>query len=359
MAPRYDARQPSPGRIMSALSHWNARQARVFRRHCRLYRVPPTPDLIVRLAARYAEKHARERPTASGARAAPVSLVLGGGGGRAAAHVGVWRTLHELGVGVRRVVGSSAGALVGACIATGMPWQELVARARRLPRGRIFALDARLLIRGTRSRSLLREEALRDLIHRLLPVTRFDELTIPLSINAVDLATGSVVWFGEGGRTDLPLADAVYASCALPLVFPPAAIAGERFVDGGIVDPLPIGRAGALGGERIVAVDLASTDAGPHAPGGMLDTYCRVFEILRRSARPDAAPEPRADVVRIRPRLPERSTFDLSRAEELIAVGYRASLAALTGRELAPAPALASAGSPWAWLRRPVAVTAW
>src|SRR3712207_6950792 len=63
---------------------------------------------------------------------------------------------------VRRVVGSSAGAVVGACIAGGMPWQELLAEAKRLARGAVSSLDTRVLVRGTRSESLLREQPLRD-----------------------------------------------------------------------------------------------------------------------------------------------------------------------------------------------------
>jgi NTE family protein len=138
----------------------------------------------------------------------------------AGAHIGAWRALQELRITARRVVGGSAGALVGACIAAGMSWQELLTKAQRLARGGIFSLDVRVLFRGIRSPSLLREEPLRELIRALLPVSRFEELPIALAVNAVDLASGEVVWFGEGGRADLPLGYAIYASCALPLFFP-------------------------------------------------------------------------------------------------------------------------------------------
>jgi NTE family protein len=266
---------------------------------------------------------------------APVSLVLGGGGGRAIAHIGAWRGLQERGITTRRVVGSSAGALVGACIAAGMSWRELLGKARRFARHATFSLDMRVLFRGIRSPSLFREEPLRELIRGLLPVSRFEQLAVPLSVNAVDLANGTVVWFGEGGRTDLPLADAVYASCALPLLFPPASIGGRHFIDGGVVDPLPIVRARACGGETIVAVDLATAD--PDCRTGMVDTYCRVFGILRAEQRPSASSDTLDDVVRIHPAVSACNSFDLSRAEELIEAGYRAALARLAGHEPARA----------------------
>jgi NTE family protein len=212
-----------------------------------------------------------------------------------------------------------------------MSWRELLEKAQRLAGTPIFSVDTRVLYRGTRSPSLLREEPLRELIRALLPVSHFDELDVPLAVNAVDLASGELVWFGEGGRTDVSLADAVYASCALPLFFPPATIDGRRFIDGGIIDPLPIARARAYGG-RVVAVDLAAP-AAPACQSGMVDTYCRVFEILRTGWLADTAAEAEDDVVRIQPTLVGRNTFDLSRAENLIEAGYQATLARLAGSE--------------------------
>jgi NTE family protein len=319
---------------MSAMSSWNSRQIRVFRRYCSLHGLALTPEVVAALAARYAGKHADRRPAA----AEPVTLVLGGGGARGLAHVGVWRAVQERGVRTGRVVGSSVGALIGACIAGGMSWRELVAKAQRLARGGIFSLDHRILYRGTRTPSLLREEPLRELIRALLPVERFDQLAIPLSVNAVELSSGEVVWFGEGGRGDVPLAEAVYASCALPFFFPPAAIGGEHYVDGGIADPLPIPRAQALGRGRVVAVDLAADSAPGPSRMGMLETYSRVFELLRAARRAAEGAHPAPGVVRINPVLAGRNTFDISRAGELIEAGYRASLAGLAGLAAAPQP---------------------
>lgn len=259
-----------------------------------------------------------------------VTLVLGGGGGRGLAHIGAWRALQEMGIRPVRIVACSAGALIGACIAAGASWRDLAGRAQLLAGG-IFSLNGRVLSQGMRTPSLLRDEPLRELIRSLSPARRIDDLPVPLSVNAVDLATGEVVWFGEGGRRDVPLADAVYASCALPLFFPPAAIGGDHFIDGGILDPLPVARARALGARAIIAVDLATPTGAAQRRPGMIDTYCRVLEILQERRGPGRTLAPGRDLVHIHPALAGRHTFDLSRPESLVEAGYHAALDALSG----------------------------
>jgi NTE family protein len=290
-----------------------------------------------------------------------ITLVLGGGGGRGLAHIGAWRALQEIDIRPVRLVASSAGALIGACIASGASWQEMSCRAQLLAGG-IFSLNSRILSQGMRTPSLLREEPLRELIHSLTSISRFDELPVRLSVNSVDLGTGRVVWFGEGGREDVSLAEAIYASCALPLFFPPATIGGEHYVDGGILDPLPIAHARSLGARSIIAIDLAAPAPPPQRRPGMIDTYCRVFEILGERGGRSRAGAPQRDVIHILPSLSGRHTFDLSRPETLIEAGYHATLKALTGYlpafESAPAAAApvivrpAAAQSRWlpSWL---------
>jgi hypothetical protein len=118
-----------------------------------------------------------------------------------------------------------------------------------------------------------------------------------------------------------------------PAVLPPALIAGRRFIDGGIVDPLPILRARALGDGKIVAVDLKIDDEATGGSPGMLNTYCRALAILGSGRLQNAPAELSSNVIRIHPSLSRRSTFDVSRAEELIDAGYQASLAGLTSQD--------------------------
>src|SRR5512146_3367875 len=174
-----------------------------------------------------------------------VILVLGGGGMKGLAHVGAWKAVRESGIEVTEIVGTSIGSLVGACIAAGQEWEDLAPLALALEKKDIVSLDGRaLLINGMRRESVFQDTAYRDYIRRTLPVERFDDLVLPLSINAVDLETGCTEWFGVDGRTDVSLADAVYASSALPVFFPPAVIGDRWYVDGGVRASLPIDWAG-------------------------------------------------------------------------------------------------------------------
>ena len=251
------------------------------------------------------------------------TLVLGGGGARGMAHVGAWRALQEAGIAPDAVVGTSAGALLGTCVAAGLGWEEILRRAGSMAGRRVFSLNTRVLWDAARQTSIFRGEPLRALIRTLVPARSFAELGLPLSVNAVNLRTGEVEWFGAGGRMDVSVADAVSASCALPLCFPPAVVDGEEYVDGGMRDWLPVGRALAAAPRRVIAVELASAAA---APAGLAGVYARVFEMMARAAAPGAAANPGAvPVLYVRPRVGGYSGFDFSAATALVEEGYRAT----------------------------------
>ncbi|HEY8484334.1 MAG TPA: patatin-like phospholipase family protein [Longimicrobiales bacterium] len=271
-----------------------------------------------------------------------VILVLGGGGMKGLAHVGAWKAVQEAGIEVAEIVGTSIGALVGACIAGGASWAELVSRALGLKKRDIAALNySALLLNGIRQPSIFRAEPFQEYIRSVLPAERFDALRIPLGVNAVDLETGRVEWFGAGGRNDVALADAVYASCALPLFYPPAEIEGRHFVDGGVGDSLPIRRAAERGADLIIAVDVAAgetKDSLDTVSKGMIAIHHRVYDILsyaRRRSQLESWEGP--PLVYVRPNLDGYSTFDFNRTQYFLEEGYRA-----TRRALADARRLAS-----------------
>ncbi len=280
-----------------------------------------------------------------------VILVLGGGGMKGLAHIGAWKALRECGLEVAEIVGTSIGALVGACIAAGEEWEELVPRALALQKKDIVSLDGRaLLVGGIRRESIFHDGAYRDYIRRTLPVERFDDLLRPLSINAVDLETGRTEWFGAGGRTDLPLADAIYASSALPVFFPPARIGDQGYVDGGVRASLPIERAAERGAELIVAVDVSAgetKDSKDVISKGMVAIHHRVFDIMAHAQRQaQLAAWQGPPLVHVRPHLDGYSTFDFDQTKYFLEEGYRA-----TRKELANVPELAA--SPAEATRRP------
>jgi NTE family protein len=255
------------------------------------------------------EGHARWEPGPLGALGERAWLVLGGGGMKGLSHVGAWQALQEAGVRFHGIVGTSIGALIGGCIAGGMGWPELVPRA--------FALG----------------DPLRDYIERLLPVNQWDELELPLQVNAVNLETGQTEWFGVGANDEVSMVDAIYASAALPVFYPPARMNGGYYVDGGAEHSFPVHRAAELGATGIVGVDVGAGERS-HAEKviaqGMLAIHQRIFAMMSWRKRSDLVTRWHSPpLLFIRPYLEGYQTFDFTAAQYFLEEGYRATRAAL------------------------------
>ena len=260
--------------------------------------------------------------------------VMGGGGLKGLAHAGAWQALQEAEVKVSGIVGTSIGALVGALIASGMGWQDLVPLAFALKKDDIVRINRRaVLINGIRQESLFQGGPLRSYIERVLPVKRWEDLQMPLQVNAVNLETGLTEWFGVGARTDVPLVDALYASAALPVFYPPARIGDRVYVDGGAEHPFPLHRAAELGASGIIGVDVGSgKQSHPHKvlAQGMLAIHMRVFSIMAWRERTDMVSRwTDPPLLFVRPRLDGYQTFDFDSVQYFLEEGYRATRAAL------------------------------
>ena len=168
-----------------------------------------------------------------------IACALSGGGAKAVAHLGALKALEEHGLAPTHYVGTSMGGVVGAMLASGLDYDACLRRVTALSRRDVAQLAPGALL-GPLGRSVLCEEPLRRTIARLVPATSFAELRAPLTITAVDAETSELVLFGAGGRVDVPLHDALYASSALPVYYPPAVIAGRAYVDGGVRVVLPV-----------------------------------------------------------------------------------------------------------------------
>ena len=268
-----------------------------------------------------------------------VFAVFGGGGVKGMAHAGAWRAIQEAGLPVAELVGTSIGGLVAACLAGGHTWPKLYELAAALKKPDIVTLNRwALLLNGIRQPSVFQGDALREYIESVLPVREFGELRIPVSMNAVDLESGRMDWFGAAGRMDVPLVDAIYATCALPLFYPPAELDGLYYVDGGVRDGLPIQLAADRGATLIIAVDVGAgevRDSGDTVAKGLVAIHHRVTEIMgfaRKRAVLANWKGPR--LVYVRPRLDEYSTFDFGRTEFFLEEGYQATRAALIRAQL-------------------------
>lgn len=261
---------------------------------------------------------------------------------KAMAHVGVLRALAEAALEPAEIIATSAGAFVGALVAGGMPYERIVSLVCGLRRGDVGVLNrAALFVRGLGAGSVLKAEPLRGLIARALPVNDFTKLRLPLRATAVDLDRGELVVFGSAGRTDCTVAEAVYASMALPLYYPPALIGGRRYADGGLLQALPLDLAADAGADVVVAVDVGPVAAGPspwqRLPPALLAAHDRALAIAMadQKARAIAAwqGDPRrAALVLVEPAVDPNANFAFDRTVDFIEAGYRAAHAALAGR---------------------------
>ena len=186
----------------------------------------------------------------------PVAFVLSGGGPLGAVQVGFLRALFERGVVPDMMVGVSVGALNAVAIAddpspAGVEaLQNLWLRMRKddlFPGGRLVSAWHAV----TRGSSLYSNTGLRRVIERHLSASTFEELVVPAHVVATDLRTGEEAWFSRG-----PITDALLASAAMPGVLPPVEIGEATYVDGGIVNNVPVSRAMALGARQVYVLNV-------------------------------------------------------------------------------------------------------
>jgi NTE family protein len=198
----------------------------------------------------------------------PLTLALSEGGAKGAAHAGVLAVLDEAGLPVSGIAGVSAGAVVGVLYALG--WKP--------PAIRDFAADLHfsdLLEFDPALRGVLTTEKLRLFMHRAVGDRTFADLKLPVMVVVVDLRAGAEVHV-TSGRLD----EALAATTAMPGIFAPRPVGEHLWVDGGVLNPLPVDVARRLG-PRVAAVDVVYHSAPPGAP-------MRIFEArgpLRSLAR--------------------------------------------------------------------------
>jgi NTE family protein len=261
-------------------------------------------------------------------------LVLGGGGMRGLAHVGVLRAMRTLGIEYDAVVGTSIGALIGSMAAGGMPIEKIEQIAGGIHRADYFRLAfVKFLLKGTRARSMYRGETFRQALKKILPPTGFRDMQVPFFCNAVRLETGGTVFWGTPGFDDISLVDAVYSSCALPGIFEPYEHDGYNYMDGGMVDSVPLRFAKTLNPDLIIAVDLSvkGTFKTPDYKNRVLTTLYRTFEIVEE-VLVEQSLHMHVDwrVALIQPKVGGMSRFDFERMPEVVKEGEEETIKVLT-----------------------------
>ncbi|PQA58952.1 patatin-like phospholipase family protein [Siphonobacter curvatus] len=155
-----------------------------------------------------------------------IGIVFSGGAVRGFAHLGILKALQEMGISPDYISGVSAGAIVGAFAASKMEAEaayDLIERSN---------YKSYLKLAFSRM-GFLKLDRVEDLMQKHLPHT-FEELALPLSVNATDLTTGNEVFFNSG-----PLLKPILASCCLPGIFEPVWINQQQLIDGGVLNQMP------------------------------------------------------------------------------------------------------------------------
>ncbi len=268
-----------------------------------------------------------------------VVAVFGGGGAKSLAHAGAWKALREAGIVPAHIVGTSMGAVVGAAFAAGSSYDQFVAAAGTLGTRDVAAFDPLALLKGVFAASIFKPAPLKRSIARIVPAARFAELKIPLTVTATDVDSGELVLLGALGR-DAPLLDALYASCALPLYFPPGLIDGRRLADGGLRAVLPLEVARRIPADLVVAIDVGpGFDEPPTSRRALIPALVRAHgEAIRvmmaaQTERAIAAwPTDAPRLIVVRAVAEREATFAVGEGERYLRAGYEATRVALVDR---------------------------
>ena len=214
--------------------------------------------------------------------AGPVGFVFGGGGVLGAVEVGMARALLHAGVRPDLVVGTSIGAFNGAAVAAS-PDERVAERLTELwvsPEARTVYGDSlpRQLGRFARRTHLHSPAPLRRLLTRELGAdTTFDDLPVPFQCCAASIERAAEHWFDKGS-----VVEAVLASSAVPGLLPPVHLGGEHFIDGGIVNSVPVGRAVTLGARTVFVMQVGRIERPLRPPRRPWEVAQVAFEVARR-----------------------------------------------------------------------------
>jgi NTE family protein len=242
-----------------------------------------------------------------------IGLALGGGAARGFAHVGVIKALENQGIFPDIIVGTSAGAVVGALYAAGNNGFELQKLAHKLDEAKIS--DWSLPDRG-----VLKGEALQQFVNDAVGQRPLEALKKPFAAVATDLRSGESVVF-RTGNTGM----AVRASATVPGVFQPVTIHGREYVDGGLTSLIPVRAARQMGADVVIAVDISARPSNQPLRG-TLDILLQTVTIMGQSLARYELKE--TDVV-IRPAVGSVGSADFLARHDAILAGEQAVQQAL------------------------------
>lgn len=252
-----------------------------------------------------------------------VSLVLGSGGARGLAHIGVIHVLEEKGYKITSIAGCSAGALVGGIYAAGKldDYEAWVRSVKKLDMVNMMDIS-------WQGGGLVKGDRIIAKMIKLVGDRQIEDLPIRFTAVATELRSGREVWLSEG-----PLFDAIRSSCSLPLFFTPAKYKDKMLVDGGVVNPVPIAPVFNDHADLTLAVNLGGKPEKVEGQDesktiGAAEVAYLAFDAMQSTiARQKLAAYPPDLTIEI-PRNAAH-TFDIHRAADIIEIGRRAAEATL------------------------------
>ena len=243
------------------------------------------------------------------AREPVIALSLGGGGAKGFAHIGVIKVLESHGIKPKIVTGTSAGSFVGSLYASGKsPYQlQHIALTFKESDIRDLTLNRQGFIAG---------QKLQDFVNQHVANKPIEKFPIRFAAVATRLDNGRKADFIKGNA-----GQAVRASCSIPNVFVPATIGGTQYVDGGLVSPIPVQTAKAMGADLVIAVDISARPTGnqPVSMWGLLDQTLNIMG--QQSIHQELA---QANIV-IQPKVGHIGTLDLKDSNQTILEGEKAA----------------------------------
>jgi NTE family protein len=266
-----------------------------------------------------------------------LGLVLGGGGARGLAHIGVLKALAREGIAVDCIAGTSMGGLVGALYAAGVPLAVVEQEVERIGhlKEMLRLVDVNISAAGLSVRGRRIYNFMADLLGEHLT---FADLHVPLAMVSVDILTGREVIL-RGGL----VIDAVRATISIPGIFQPVELGDYRLVDGGVLNNVPVDLAHALGATRTIAVDVLPSysmnvpgkepvETGlqlPFAPLQLNEVY-QVLMVMIAALTDSRIKQYPPDLL-IRPEIDAGVTLlsGFNRAADVIAAGEAATIEAL------------------------------
>ncbi|WP_053219780.1 patatin-like phospholipase family protein [Virgibacillus senegalensis] len=239
-----------------------------------------------------------------------IGLALGSGGARGFAHLGVLKALTDNDIAIDYIAGSSMGALVGAFYASGQGIDSLYQLARTFRRK--YFLDFTLPNMG-----FLQGERIKEYIHLFTFKKNLEQFDIPVGVTATNLYDGSKKVFTEGNA-----AEAVRASISIPGIFVPVNIGGQLFVDGGVVDRVPVSVAKQLGADLVIGVDCAHFEMNTDIES-IYDVIIQSIDIMQDELVNASGPQ--ADIL-LKPNVSAYSSRAFKDIEAIVDEGEREAL---------------------------------